>query len=163
VSSRLVVLCWLWLGAALLFVAAVAPAAFAVLPSRALAGLLVGRVLPVLFWSGMAVGLVLLPALTGWRRAAAALLVLACAGAQLGVAPRIRQLRVELGADIEAVDAADPRRVEFGRWHAVSVVLLGAGMLAAASLAAGELLRSAGSQNGSTHRSLPTAPSNPTQ
>ncbi|MDE3217575.1 MAG: DUF4149 domain-containing protein, partial [Gemmatimonadota bacterium] len=42
-----------WLGAAVLLAAAVAPAAFAVLPSRSLAGDLVGRVLPVIFWSGM--------------------------------------------------------------------------------------------------------------
>ena len=36
--------------------AVVAPAAFAVLPTRTLAGALVGRVLPVLFWCGMLVG-----------------------------------------------------------------------------------------------------------
>jgi len=44
-----------WLGAAALFAASVAPAAFAVLPSRSLAGDVVGRVLPVVFWSGMLV------------------------------------------------------------------------------------------------------------
>ena len=47
----------LWLGAALVVGAVVAPAAFAVLPTRTLAGALVGRVLPALFWSGAAVGL----------------------------------------------------------------------------------------------------------
>ena len=45
-----------WLGAGLLFAAVVAPAAFRVLPSRALAGALAGAVLPVLFWTGAAVG-----------------------------------------------------------------------------------------------------------
>jgi len=42
-----------WLGAGVLFATVVAPAAFAVLPSRALAGALVGRVLPVIFVSGI--------------------------------------------------------------------------------------------------------------
>ena len=39
-----------WLGAAVIVASVVTPAAFAVLPSRALAGALVGRVLPALFW-----------------------------------------------------------------------------------------------------------------
>ena len=47
-----------WLGAAVLVAAVVAPAAFAVLPTRTLAGALVGRVLPVLFYSGAVVGVV---------------------------------------------------------------------------------------------------------
>ena len=47
-----------WLGATIIVGAVVAPAAFAVLPSRTLAGALVGRVLPPLFWSGVAVGFV---------------------------------------------------------------------------------------------------------
>jgi hypothetical protein len=34
----------------------VAPAAFRVLPTRALAGALVGEVLPVLFWAGAVTG-----------------------------------------------------------------------------------------------------------
>src|SRR2546430_1569733 len=41
-----------WIGAALLFALVVAPAAFAVLPSRTLAGALVGRGLPVIFYGG---------------------------------------------------------------------------------------------------------------
>jgi len=46
-----------WLGAAVLVTTVVAPAAFAVLPSRTLAGALVGRVLPVLFIAGLVVAL----------------------------------------------------------------------------------------------------------
>jgi hypothetical protein len=45
-----------WLGAAVLAATVVAPAAFAVLPTRSLAGALVGRVLPVLFYGGAVVG-----------------------------------------------------------------------------------------------------------
>lgn len=133
--SRLSFLPWFWLGAALLFAVVVAPAAFAVLPTRALAGLLVGRVLPVLFWSGAIVGVALIPGGAGWRRGAAIALVVASLGAQLGVAPRIQRLRAALGPDIEAIDPADERRAAFGRLHAVSVALLGVGMLAAAALA----------------------------
>ncbi len=134
-TSRLGFLPWLWLGAALLFAVVVAPAAFAVLPTRALAGLLVGRVLPVLFWSGAFVGAAMLPGSTGWRRGAAVVIVIASLGAQLVVAPRIQRLRTALGPHIEAVDPADDRRVAFGRLHAVSVALLGVGMLGAAALA----------------------------
>ena len=47
----------LWLGAALLFSAAVGPPLFAALPMRTLAGAVVGRILPVIFLSGMAVGI----------------------------------------------------------------------------------------------------------
>lgn len=132
---RLAFLPWLWLGAALLFAVVVAPSAFAVLPSRALAGLLVGRVLPVLFWTAAVIGALMVATTTGWRRGAAAVLLASALGAQFGVAPRIQRLRVALGPDIEAVAPTDERRVAFGRLHAVSVALLGVGMLGAAALA----------------------------
>jgi hypothetical protein len=124
-----------WLGAALLVAAVVAPTAFAVLPSRTLAGAVVGRVLPVLFWSGMLVGLAAaaltwsLPARV-WRTGAALALVAACAAAQLVIAPRIARVREAAGA-IEALDPADPRRQAFGRLHGLSVMWMGVGGLAA--------------------------------
>lgn len=129
-----------WLGAALLATAVVAPAAFAVLPSRALAGAVVGRVLAPLFWSGAAVGLVVLLAARalparGWSLGAAALLVAACLAAQLLVAPRIERVHAAIGGPVDALDSADPRRQRFARLHGVSV-----GCLAAAELAAGAAL-----------------------
>lgn len=131
-----VVLLAAWLGAALLVALAVAPAAFAVLPTRTLAGALVGRILPVVFWSGMAVGLVV--AALGWslpnrlwRTGAALALVTACAAAQLVVAPRIARLRAEIGGAIDALDPSDPRRQAFGRLHGLSVAWMGVGGLAA--------------------------------
>ena len=48
-----------WLGAAAFFSIAVAPVLFAVLPSRALACDVVGRLLPPIFYSGIVVGLVI--------------------------------------------------------------------------------------------------------
>jgi hypothetical protein len=131
-----IVLLAAWLGAAALVATVVAPAAFAVLPSRALAGALVGRVLPVIFWSGMLVG-VAAAALTwtlparGWRTGAALALLGACAAAQLVVAPRIERVRTQISGAVDALDPSDPRRQAFGRLHGMSVVWMGVGGLAA--------------------------------
>jgi hypothetical protein len=125
-----------WLGAALVVATVVAPAAFAVLPSRSLAGALVGRVLPVLFWSGMTVGVA--TGLLGWslphRRSVsggALVLAVACGVAQLIVAPRIEHVRAAIGGAVDALDPSDPRRQAFGRLHGMSVAWLAVGGLAA--------------------------------
>jgi hypothetical protein len=131
-----IVLLAAWLGAALVVSAVVAPAAFAVLPSRALAGALVGRVLPVLFWSGMVIGLAVLtltwamPARV-WRTGGALVLIAGCAAAQLVVAPRIQQVRAQVGGAMDALDPLDPRRLAFGRLHGLSVAWLGLSGVAA--------------------------------
>lgn len=140
-SPRVAPLLWLWLGASLLFATVVAPAAFAVLPTRALAGLLVGRVLPILFWSGAVVGAITIVATDGWRRALAVIVLCASLGAQLVVAPRIERTRAALGPVIEDIPADDPRRLAFGRLHGLSVLLLGVGMLGAGIIALGGLVR----------------------
>jgi hypothetical protein len=133
-----VLLLGVWMGAALLFSAVVAPAAFDVLPSRTLAGAMVGRILPVLCYSGVVVGSVtVLLDLAGrnraWGRAAAgAVAALACAVAQLVVGTRIDRLRAQIGAPIDALPTDDPRRIAFGRLHATSVIWLGVAILAAA-------------------------------
>jgi len=125
-----------WLGAALVVSAVVAPAAFDVLPTRTLAGALIGRVLPVLFWSGVVIGLLVL--WMGWRlpfpqtrTAAAFVLVAACVVAQLVIAPRIERIRVQIGGPLEALDPSNPLRQSFGRLHGLSVACLGVGGLAA--------------------------------
>ena len=146
-SSRTDALLWLWIGAAVIVAAVVAPALFAVLPSRALAGQVVGRILPVVFWSGALVGAVHLATGHGWRRAAAAVIICAALGAQLGVNPRIARLRAQLGPNIEAIPVDDPQRQAFGRLHGVSVALLGVGLLAAAAIAIAGLARPAGAQS----------------
>lgn len=127
-----------WLGAGVLFAAVVAPAAFAVLPSRTLAGALVGRVLPVLFIAGIVTALLGL-----WlgrrglgryprvRRGALLALALSCAVAQFVISPRIDRVRTAIGGPIEQLSVDDPRRVAFGRLHAVSVGWLGIAMVAA--------------------------------
>lgn len=127
-----------WLGAAVLLASVVAPAAFAVLPSRALAGALVGRVLPVIFIAGLVVALASLGLDSGDRgraiRVRRAMLIVAavsCAAAQFAVAPRIERVRKEIGGPVEELPPDDPRRIAFGRLHAASVAWLGLAMIAA--------------------------------
>jgi len=127
----------IWIGAALLFTLVVAPAAFAVLPTRTLAGALVGRVLPVIFYAGVVIGsLIVLLDIAGrtgaWGRSAAgAVSALACAVAQLVVGTRIDRLRTAISGPLDALAGDDPRRVAFGRLHAISVGWLGLAMVAA--------------------------------
>jgi hypothetical protein len=60
-------------------------------------------------------------------------IVVACAAAQLVVAPRLERLRAEIGGSLEALSPDDPRRAAFGRLHGVSVGWMGLAMLAAAA------------------------------
>ena len=131
-----IVLLALWLGAALLMAGVVAPAAFAVLPTRTLAGALVGRVLPTLFWAGIVIGIAVAALTWGlpervWRTGGALALAGACAAAQLLVAPRIERVRQQIGGAVDALDPSDPRRQAFGRLHGLSVAWMGLGGLAA--------------------------------
>lgn len=136
VAAGQVVLLAAWLGAVVLFGAVVAPAAFATLPSRALAGAVVGRVLPALFISGGAVGLALvtgqlLRASGRGRSIAGGVLVLSCAISHLVIGARLSTLRQAIGPSLDALAPDDPRRAMFGRLHALSVAGLGIGTVAA--------------------------------
>ncbi|HXT15434.1 MAG TPA: DUF4149 domain-containing protein [Gemmatimonadaceae bacterium] len=128
----------LWLGAGTIVSAVVAPALFAVLPSRTLAGAVVGRVLPAVFYSGIVIGLVALGLEWRvhrewrWAESAMGIMVLACAAAQVFVAPRIEAVRQAIGGPVDALSADDPRRIAFGRLHGESVAWLGLAMVAAA-------------------------------
>jgi len=155
-----------WLGAALLFAAVVAPALFAVLPSRTMSGEVVGRVLPVLLYAGVVVSFVvgLIEAVAqnavftahwtpgsqrpdlndvvhfggaraaGQRAGVGFIIGVACV-AVLQIGQRIDKLRASIGQPIDALPSGDPRRVDFGRLHALSVAVLGVAMLAALGLA----------------------------
>ncbi len=129
----------LWLGAALLAVAVVAPGAFAVLPTSALAGEMVGRVLPVVFLGALIVPVLVHAIAPAMRRSALAKSVsvasaLAAAAAFWVVNPRIAALRAAAVVPIDQLAPADPRRALFGVLHAGSVALLGLAMLAMAVL-----------------------------
>lgn len=129
----------LWLGAALFFVAVVAPAVFAAVPTRAVAGAIVGRVLPTLFFAGVLAGLVVMLvewrvsqrfAVTG-RMVAGFVTVVSCGIAQFGIAPRIEKIRAQIGGSLDSLPGGDARREAFGRLHGLSVVCLGIAALAA--------------------------------
>ena len=134
-----VLLVALWMGAALLTITVVAPGAFAVLPTRAMAGDMVGRVLPVVF-----AGAIVVPVLVLWiapvaRRspfaiAASLLSALSAAAALAVVNPRIAALRVVTVVPIDQLSPGDPRRALFGLLHVASVALLGVAVLALGAL-----------------------------
>ena len=124
-----------WLGAALIIAAVGAPAAFAVLPTRALAGALVGRALPAVFTTGVLVAVVLLVthrlAESGRLVGGMGSLMFLAIGAANVVALRIAAMRASIGVPIDSLDPSDSRRMAFGRMHGLSVILLGLGMLCA--------------------------------
>jgi uncharacterized membrane protein len=124
-----------WIGSIFYFSAVIAPTAFAVLPSREQAGLLVGPSLSRLHLLGLIAAIVYLiagGAIEGSIRAFAkpgmigvVLMVLLTAISQNKVTHRMNQLRASMGS-VEQTVADDPRRVEFDRLHSVSVGLEGA-------------------------------------
>lgn len=131
-----------WLGATLLFGVVVAPAAFAVLPSRSLAGLLVGQVLPVLFYTGMLVGILVLahgigiasPRRRLVRLTGGVVILASCAVAQFVIGSRMERARASAAVPLEELEEGDPIRVTFGRLHGLSVASLGLAVLGAAGV-----------------------------
>lgn len=130
----------LWLGASAFLSAVVAPALFSVLPSRTLAGAVVGLTLPVVFYAGIIAGtLVIILQIVargawawGAREISGIAVIAACAIAQFVVAPRIARVRTEIAGPIESLPLDDARRIAFGRLHGISVAWLGLAMLAGA-------------------------------
>jgi hypothetical protein len=127
-----------WLGAALYFSVVVTRAAFAVLPTRTLAGALVGQTLPVLFDAGMLVGAFLVVSAllspSGAARTASlagGIAIAALSGlARFVILTRIERLRLTMPAAIDSLPIGDPSRRAFGQLHAMSVGALGLAMLA---------------------------------
>jgi hypothetical protein len=129
-----------WLGAAILVAAVVAPVSFRVLPSRTLAGAVVGSVLPVIFLFGLVIAMVAVVlearAKQGFGVLAIlpfAAMIIGCVIAQFVIGPKIEAIRAAIPATVEALDPADPRRIQFGRLHGYSVLLMGVAMLGAAA------------------------------
>lgn len=137
-----------WLGAALFFSVAVAPAAFSVLRGFALpnaseiAGTIVTRTLGIVSISGFVVGLfLLLTTLVARRHLAKRAFLVQCISAivlaaSTGVghwiiAARMRALRVAMVLPIDQVAIDDPRRIAFNDLHGYSVTALGVAMIAA--------------------------------
>jgi hypothetical protein len=132
----------LWLGAAVFFTAAVAQSAFAVLPSRELAGAIVNKTLAILNYSGIITGLILLASsifrtekvnrVKLWVEQGLLLfLTAACAFGQFVIGARLHNLRLQIHRPIDEIAADDPLRIAFGALHGYSVAVLAFAMLAA--------------------------------
>lgn len=132
----------LWLGAAIFFSAAVAQSAFAVLPSRELAGAVVNRTLAVVNYSGFIIGLILLASsyfsrqnlnrVKLWiEQISLLILTAACGFGQFVIAAQLRDLRQQIGRPIDDAAADDPLRIAFNDLHGYSVAVLSLAMIAA--------------------------------
>lgn len=132
----------IWLGAALFFIG-VAQSAFAVLPSREMAGSVVNRTLSILNYAGLAIGLILvLTSLMSrgavnrfllWaERVLLMIVVAACAVGQFVIGLWMQFTRAQMGGrPIDELAADDPLRMQFNNLHEYSVWVLMTGMLAA--------------------------------
>ena len=142
----------LWLGGMVFFSFIVAPAAFALLPSRELAGNLVGLVLARLYVLSYICGgayllcLVIEQRLTGGSRRALVLplgvvvvMLLLTLFNQYPLGERLFSLRSEMKAAFGSIDqtpAEHALRLRFNRYHRVSVLLMSANLLLALGLLA---------------------------
>jgi len=122
-----------WLGGLIFLSFVLAPTAFAVIPTRHMAGTVVGRSLGILHWMGIISGLVFLIAslaysrlTTGSPRPFAArnvlivLMLVLTLISQFGIMPRMIALRNAMVL-IDSVPLNDPARMEFDGLHAWSV------------------------------------------
>lgn len=124
----------LWVGAMAFFALGTAPAAFAVLPERALAGSVVNAAMARLGALGVVCGLVAVltlglkawrfPAPRAWRPVA---LVLAMLGIGLTSHLAIQRPLAEIRASVKLDDLAPehPTRRRFGQLHGLSVLAMG--------------------------------------
>ncbi len=124
-----------WIGGIIFLSFVEAPTAFHVLPSRHMAGTVVGHSLGTLHWMGLFAGVVFLGSsmllsslTTGSAHPLAARHVLIClmllmtVVSQFGISPKMATLRAQFG-DIDTVPATDPGRIQFDSLHVWSVRL----------------------------------------
>ncbi len=118
-----------WIGG-LIFFPVVAQTAFSVLPTRNLAGMIVGRSLTILHWMAIASGIIFLISsliynrlTTGSMHAFGARNILICLMllltliSQFGIIPRMNALKASMPAEIDAVPLDNPARVQFDALH----------------------------------------------
>ncbi|MBA3335350.1 MAG: DUF4149 domain-containing protein [Acidobacteria bacterium] len=132
----------LWLGAACFFSFAVAQSAFAVLPSRELAGLVVSRTLAIVNYSGLIIGLILLlssfikqPEINRYRLLTERVLLIiftaACAAGQFVIGLWLSYVRMQINRPIDELAIDDPLRITFNNLHQYSVWVLITALIAA--------------------------------
>jgi uncharacterized membrane protein len=130
-----------WLGGLIFFAFAVAPAAFTVLPTRHLAGNVVGRTLGILHWMGIISGVIFLassfcysyvtrgtPHAFAARNIVIVLMLALTLISQFGIIPRMDTLRASLG-QIDSVPANNPERMQFDVLHVWSTRVEGGVLL----------------------------------
>jgi uncharacterized membrane protein len=126
-----------WLGGLIFFAFVLAPTAFSVLPSRHLAGNVVGRSLGTLHWMGVVSGIIFLTSsilysrfTKGTAHLFAARHVLICVMltltliSQFGIIPRMDMLRASIG-EIDSVSPDHPARMQFDALHVWSTRIEG--------------------------------------
>ena len=138
-----VLLLGVWLGSMIFFSFAVAPSAFAVLPTREMAGVMVTSTIGKIEVLGLIIGtLLILIRLANWRSRQSSraiktlqtfLLLLMIASAALSrfwISPSMVSLRAQMGGHIDDVSVTDPMRIQFNDLHQYSVGLMSAAMVA---------------------------------
>ncbi len=126
-----------WVGGLIFFAFVVAPTAFAALPTRHLAGNVVGRTLGILHWMGIVSGLVFLASSLFYshlnrgtahvfaaRHIFIALMLALTLISQFGIIPRMDALRASIG-EIDSVPSDNPIRLQFDALHVWSTRLEG--------------------------------------
>jgi uncharacterized membrane protein len=119
-----------WIGGLIFFAFVLAPTAFSVLPSRHLAGTVVGRSLGVLHWMGIVSGIIFLassilysqltkgsPHFFAARNVLICLMLALTLISQFGIIPRMDTLRASIGGEIDSVPADNPARMQFDALH----------------------------------------------
>ncbi|MFY9554111.1 MAG: DUF4149 domain-containing protein [Blastocatellia bacterium] len=132
-----------WLGSMIFFSFAVAPSAFAVLPTRELAGAIVTSTISKIEILGLAIGplLLMIQAInartvrvsTGIKLFKLILVVIMIVTAALShfwISARMVSVRAAMGGHIDDVALTDPMRVQFNDLHQYSVALMSTAMLA---------------------------------
>jgi Domain of unknown function (DUF4149) len=130
-----------WIGGLIFFAFGLAPTAFTILPTRHLAGTLVGRTLGILHWMGIASGLVFLASSLLYSRltrgtphalAARNLVIIAMLAltlvSQFAIIPRMDTLRASIG-EIDSVPPDNPARMRFDALHVWSTRVEGGVLL----------------------------------
>ncbi len=131
-----------WLGAAVFFSFSVAPTAFSVLQSRALAGDMVSRSLGNINTLGVVISLVLLGSGVLFTNAVSrralylelvsiGIIGLSTFTGKWIIAARMHQLRLAMEKPIDEVAQSDPLRIAFNSLHGYSVAVLSVAMIAA--------------------------------
>ncbi len=124
-----------WIGGIIFLSFVEAPTAFSVIPTRHMAGTLVGHSLSILHWMGLFSGVVylgssmLLSSLTSdsaqpfaVRHVLVLAMLLLTVVSQFGISPKMAALRASFG-DIDSVLADNPERLRFDALHRWSVRL----------------------------------------